>query len=286
MNKLEQQFLTSEENFPEIPKEKWKSLIILQRHGCYDNNLPKDFNNISSSEEETLGRLTEDGIKKVRERTNERLDAIFDNKKDNVDFLLINSPTFWLDEEKFGQRAKETAEIISGEIKKYITEHNKNSHLLNDVKRENGVAGFKGEESRPEKKIIEAQMFQVPEFVNFLREEYGGQGSDFWRNFNSDTHKEVREGLGAEGPDDIAGRVSRFMKVVARFSNKYNKKFPNRKLVTWVVSHGDDIDPYVQKTFNIPVDSFSSGFNDGISLSVNEEGGMSGNILGKKYSTN
>jgi len=266
---------------PEVLGHDWETLILLQRHGGYDNRRPADPEHITEEEKKTLGRLTPEGIEEVKRRTHMRLEAIFQQSSD-VDFLLINSPTFWLDNENFGQRARETAETIAGEIAKELEKRGlPETQLLNLTTRE-GKPAFKGGVSRPEIRLGEALMFQFPEFTAFLRKESGGkQGPEFWKNFNEDTYKEERKKAGAEGPVEIADRMNEFLTVVARFAAWYHEKHPGRKLVPWIVTHGDSVEPYVQRV--VGGKDFTAGFGDGVGISVDSSGRARSEVNGIEY---
>jgi hypothetical protein len=208
-----------------------------------------------------------------------------ENDPKNTCFLVINSPTFWFDNKKLGQRAKETADIISDEISIELEKRGIDSnHLLNKIKNDKGDQVFKGDDlSRPDERVGEALMFQVPEFTAFLRKEYGGQGSDFWENFNADTHKNIREKMGAEGPKNIADRMNLLMNVVARFARKFHIKNPDKKLVSWIVSHGDGLDPYIERTLDAKEADFFPDYNAGIGIVIDANGKAKTTINGKEF---
>ncbi|MCX6811982.1 MAG: hypothetical protein NT039_04840, partial [Candidatus Berkelbacteria bacterium] len=119
---------------PEIPTGDWQTLIIIQRHGEYDNRRPADWQNLTSDEQKNLGRLTEKGKDKVTHISQERISAILEQNPEETDFILINSPTFWLDEPQFGQRARETAEIIGQTILASLGERGLNQNQLLNVR--------------------------------------------------------------------------------------------------------------------------------------------------------
>ena len=214
----------------------------------------------------TYGHLTEEGKVEAKQRAQERINATLSQDPSKTDFLIINSPTFWLDNEQLGQRAKETAEIIAGAVLETLSDRGlSNEQFLNHSDR------FKGEVSRPDSGIGEALMFQVPEFVNHLRQVYGGQPPSFWANYNRDTHRELREQTGAEGPGDIADRINERVNVVARFAHMYHFQHPDRKLVAWMVTHGDGLEPFVQRALHIPEEAFSAGYNEGIGIGIDDQ---------------
>ncbi len=262
---------------PEIPRQGWDTLIVLQRHGQYDNRRPLNTGNLAE-EEKIYGRLTEEGKAEAKKRTDERIQAILSQSLEKTDFLILNSPTYWLDNEQLGQRARETAEIIAAEVV-----DNLQSHGLPPEQLLNNSGKFKGDVSRPDNRLGEALMFQIPEFVGALREKYGGQGTEFWENFNRDTHKELRENLGAEGPIEIADRLNESINVVARFARLYHGLNPDRKLVVWMVTHGDGLVPYVQRALGVPEEDFSAGYDEGIGIAIDSGGNATVNIRRKEY---
>lgn len=262
---------------PEIPRTPWETLIVIQRHGRYDNRPPKDPDN-PTKEEMTYGHLTEQGRVEAREKALERIEAILEQDPENTDFLLVNSPTFWWDSPQLGQRALETAEIISETIVEELGRRG-----LDETQLLNTASNIKGERSRPDERLGEALMFQVPEFTKFLRKQYGGMGPDFWINFERDTHKEVREQMGAEGPVEIANRVNQVVNVVARFARIYQIKHPGRKLVAWMVTHGDGLGPYTQRVLGVPEEDFEPDYNAAVSIAVNAEGQGTVAVNDKEY---
>lgn len=268
---------------PEIPDSEWETLILLQRHGHYDSRRPNDPGQLTDDEKDKLGRLTPEGKTEVIERTQERIRVILERDPEHTDFLLVNSPTFWFDDKRLGQRARETVEIISEEIVKQLTERGLPETRILNLTMQEGTSAFKGGVSRPEKRLGEALMFQVPEFTQFLREEYSGQGTEFWENFFRDTHKNKREETEAEGPVEIADRMNEFLNIVARFSRMYHRKHPGRKLVPWIVAHGDSLVPYIQRVLGVPEEDFSAGYGDGIGISVNADGHASTKVKGREY---
>lgn len=268
---------------PEVPDSNWETLILLQRHGRYDSRRPADPEHLTEEEKEKLGRLTPEGREEVIRRTRERIKIVLQKNPEHTDFFLINSPTLWLDDERLGSRARETSEIIAEEISRELAERNLSKTQLINLAKKEGEPAFRGGVSRPEKKLGEALMFQVPEFTDFLRQEYGGQGVEFWKKFFRDTHKEKREETGAEGPIEIADRMNDFLNVIVRFARMYHKWHPERKLIPWIVAHGDSLVPYIQRVLEIPESDFSAGYNDGIGIAIDAHGKASTEIKDKKY---
>ena len=129
---------------PEISRDEWKTLEIIQRHsGPYESGKPADPPNITDQEKATLGRLTTDGIDDARKKAREKIDVILFQDPE-TDFLILASPTSWLDNPELGQRALETAELIAEVVRET------SGQLLNDSVR------FKGGLARPYQKLAQS----------------------------------------------------------------------------------------------------------------------------------
>ncbi|MCX6811877.1 MAG: hypothetical protein NT039_04255, partial [Candidatus Berkelbacteria bacterium] len=128
----------------------------------------------------------------------------------------------------------------------------------------------------------EALMFQVPEFTQFLREQYGGQGEEFWKNFYKDTHQEKRKELGAEGPAEIAERMRQFLRVVNRFANYYHRRYPERRLVPWIVSHGECLSSLSQNITGLETGDIHFGYNEAVVI-TDRQNELEAQIKNQKY---
>ncbi len=265
---------------PEIPRGDWDILIILQRHGRYDSGRPQDMQNITSEERASLGRLTEVGRVEVAQRARERLNAILEQDPQNTDILVVNSPTYWLDVEEFGQRAVETAGIISGVISEELSQRELNpDQFLNRSDR------IKGERGRHHEGLREADFFDFPEYTAFMREKYKGQGPDFWIARNSDADQVAREGFGAPGPEDDADQIDRVVAAENRFARMYHSRPENqgRRLVIWNVTHGDGLEPYTERRLGIGPEYFIAGYNDGVTIAIDNEGNAIARAKDKQF---
>ena len=292
---------------PEIPGEGWDTLIILQRHSAYNSGRPADRNSYTDEEKATLGRLTDDTEEKIGGKTlaaqkaEERIDAILANDPTRADFLVVSSPTFWLDEPQFGQRARETADIIIEQIKQELTKRGlSQDQILNThpvpVSNEGKVppretrfrteSSVSGSTAKRETSLRESQMFQFPEYAAYLREKYGGQGPNFWKNRNLDTDREKREELGAPSPQQDANDVSMTVAAEARYARLWHQSPDNsgRRLVIWNITHGDGLEPYAQRIIGMDPSDFSAGYNDGFAISVNDQGSAKTIVSGKEFS--
>lgn len=294
----------SDENIdtPEIPRNNWQTLIFLQRHGRYDNSMPENPDHPTDDEKARLGHLTLQGRLETAKITKDRIKAIFDQvNPSRVDFLILNSPTFWLDDTSLGQRARETAEIVFDNLIQQLAENDRPaSQLLNTQeaksrdedklpRRDNR---FKGDAvSRPEIKLQESQMFQFPNYVNFMREKYKGQGPDFWDARSSEANPEdllKRVAEGAPGPIDDAKEISDTVVAAQRFARAYHNdqlhpENKGRRLVVWMISHGDGTQPYAQRVIGAPSEDFKGGYNEGFGITIDKDNNAEAQIKGKSY---
>lgn len=82
---------------PYIPSEDTQTLMLVQRHGAYDNRFPEaGWANPTDEERESLGGLTPEGIMQSQETAQERIRDFLQWGGDKVDFLVVASPTKWL----------------------------------------------------------------------------------------------------------------------------------------------------------------------------------------------
>ena len=130
-------------------------------------------------------------------------------------------------------------------------------------------------ETRPTPQIREPLMFEEnPEFVAFLKEKYP-ERKDFWPAYEEDVEKETRLYMGAEGPEDMADRLQKFLEFIKRYSQFFHRSNPNSRLVVWCVSHYDTISPWSKKYVMgedvtkryLPVDHGS-----GLSIGIDKDG--------------
>lgn len=258
----------------EMPKE-GETEIIMQRHEAY----------IRDVEDEKAGSLKEEEAKKSYDQAVEifksKLENLPEDERDTVDVLVIASNTQYVK----GRRSFETAaQVLKG------TEDVFKEYGIDEKQILNSGARRAGEENRPTKNtaILEPQFIdQSPEFREFLKEKYGdgAMNQKFWQAFEEDWEKEEREKVGAEGPDDILERYSKFMNVLAKFSEVYHKKHPGRRLIIWPTSHYDTISPYVKKMTGMDTkkDYLAVDYGAGISLKIDKMGKMTSKIKGQEF---
>ena len=111
--------------------------------------------------------------------------------------------------------------------------------------------------------------FTKVDFIYYKRV-YVCNKEECWKMFGMT--KEVREEMGAEGPADIANRVNEVVNVAARFARMYHRKHPDRKLVAWMVTHGDGLGPYAQRVLGVPEEDFEPTYNAAVAVAIDKEG--------------
>lgn len=270
-SKIENKDILSERPVPEDGTR-----IIVQRHGKYD----RDRNSESS------GKLTHEGEEKTKQESRERvkniLDKIPEDERSKVMFLILGSDTTYNGK---GARSMETAQIILDQIKEELKERGLNETQILNVVQEYRKAKEGG--VRPVPLAREPLMIEnSSEFLQFLKEKYGDMNFDFWFAFETDADREKRLEMGAEGVEDLADRLNKFLLVLNRYSSFFHKKHPDKRLVVWTASHYDLISPWSRKfilgqkveDFPMPVD-----YGAGVSIDTNKDGESSTMIGNKEY---
>lgn len=249
-------------------KSGWDTRIIIQRHGKYKPGFPENgWLNPTDEEKETLGHLTPEGIQEARDIASERVARAIKEAGSNVDFVVVTSPSQWLDHPELGRRAVETGEVISDEIKQQLENAGlSEEQLLNITPRING------EKVRLSDKVAETGLFQNLDFTNELRKKYGGQNRDFWDAYNADSDREQRKELSVEGAPEAADRTNLLMNILARWAKVRHIEEPHRKTVIFVVSHHEILEPYAQRVLGAHHDEFAPQYNDGIEIDIDSEG--------------
>lgn len=252
----------------ESSKGSWDTRIIIQRHGKYKPGFPEDgWLNPTDEEKETLGHLTPEGIKEAKDVAFERVVRAIKEAGSSVDFVVVASPSQWLDHPELGRRAVETGEIISDEIKSQLRAAGLSEEQLLNI-----TPSIDGDRVRLSDKVEETQLFQNMDFTNEMRQKYGGQNRDFWDAYNADADREQRKELGVEGAPEAADRANLLMNILARWARVRHIEEPHRKTVIFVVSHHEILEPYAQRVLGAHHDEFAPQYNDGIEIDIDSEG--------------
>lgn len=133
--------------------------------------------------------------------------------------------------------------------------------------------------------LLDLKMFEEsPEFVKFLVDKYGDT-KELWVAYEEDRDKEVRERMGAEGPEDIADRVGDYIATLENAMKLYHQHHPGRKVIVFANSQYDSISPTLKKYVTgqpmetyLPVD-----YRGGVAFEVGADGSMSAYIQGYEY---
>lgn len=209
--------------------------IVLQRHGKY----------IKDKEDPNSGSLTEEAVRLETESAvryfNELLDALTPEERNETYVLFVASDTGYADG---GRRSYETVTIAEEVARTILVEKGVSSaNILNISHKLEGQGS-----PRPMTQLREPQLFgESPDFVKYMRDKYGDLGKEFWIAFEEDVEKETRLSMGAEGPDEIADRMKKAVKILTRYASLFHMEKPNSRLVIWAGTHYDTISPFVKR---------------------------------------
>lgn len=260
------------------------TLIIVQRHERYVRDLA----------DPSAGNLTPEGKERVFEQTRETFKSILggvpEEELSGVNVLVVASDTHFHGKPEYGQRCMDTAQQVIKGLQEVLVENSlSKDQVLNEHRKESlGRSRFRGGKGqpRPASRLREPKMFnESPNFLQFLRDRYDNW-EDLMFAFEEDRHREVREGMQAEGPWEIADRLGSFIDVLRRYSQAYHVKNPNKRLVIWVATHFDLISPYIKKYLSDQpkTDSLPVNYGGGFCINVPPSGEeATASIAGTKY---
>lgn len=262
--------------------------IDVRRHSQYNGGFPEaGWGKASEREKEDLGHLSPEGIDNASRVARELIEKRLDEAKNEIDFLVIASPTYWLGDPALGQRAIETAKIYSEEVKAQLevrglppeqllnTVHSKSQqHEVGDVRITN--------------KMVEAQMFDDPvaleQVVDGLRKKYGGQGEEFWDAWYSGKDAKALESVGAETSEQAVARAEKQMQILVRYGRMYTEA-TGRNLEIIVLTHHEVLQPYALHKLGVSTEEFKPDKNEGFEISV-QKGKAAVSIVGQEIELN
>ncbi len=244
--------------------------IVLQRHGRYERERGSYFAGSLTdprAEREAATHYFEDLLAQLPEK-----------ERDTVDIVFVASDTQYFEG---GRRSHETATIAQQAALAVLETHDiPAQHILNftgrlhtSIHSNDRAASAIGPRTMPT--LREPNFLNdSPEFVDFMLQKYGGVNLEFWKAFEEDRHREEREAMGAEGPDDIANRTGFTVNVFSRYARLYHHHNPGRRLVIWAGTHYDTISPFVKR------DVFGVGkerqllvdYGAGVTIDINPDG--------------
>lgn len=260
------------------------SVIILQRNA-------KDKVNRTLGDTEKVGALDEGEAEKTKQEAKAYFDQVFQGlapeERAQVDILVVasdaslNTPMAGVS--SLHQRGMETAREVLAGAKASMVEFGVNSDQLLNIYANEG-------QPVPTAELIDLRMMtESPKFVQTMVEKHGS-GQQFWSKYETDTDRDIREELKAEGPLEIANRLGDYMKLIAATAREYHAANPGRRLIVWADSHYDSISPFLKKyvakmdepTFldvYLPVD-----YRAGIAIKVGASGETTTQLQGQRIS--
>lgn len=246
-----------------------KVTVILTRHGRY---------------EQENGHITEKGKEEIQAKTIERIENYIGNENlGNTEFLIIASPTYWMDRPDAGQRAVETGSIIKNTISRQM-----NNQGINPE-----VSFYMGDRIQiRDKEIMLSDIAQnisepniwskAPNWIKEQTERFGRNGA-FWQAMavSSENIKYERNGkeIHIKGPKgenqeaetgaESGAILKRVVKQLLRWGNSYSRD-QDKDVCIFVVTHGEKIFPFTIGTKFEPTNGV--GHNEGIVFVTNGEG--------------
>jgi hypothetical protein len=248
--------------------------IVLQRHGEY----------VREPEHENVGSLTPEAAATERQMAEAYFESLLagidEQEWGSLDILFIASDTQY---HGGGRRSLETAIIAEEAAQEVLARHglNPHEHVIN---LHHPIHGD-DQSPRPKAMLREPRMFtESPDFVDALRAKYG-EGRDFWVAFEEDLERELREGSGAEGPDDLANRMGYALMVIGKYARLYHQANPDRRLVVWATTHYDTISPFVKREiFGVGKEQYVGvDYGAGMVVDIDAEGAATTTIDGRSY---
>lgn len=219
--------------------------IVLQRHERYNRDRTA----------EDAGSISQDVAEAAKERDLEFFRSILGQESDGneVMVLFVSSDTQYADK---GRRSLETAQVAQDAATEVFSSLgvDPSSRIINLNPYFSTSKHSPTDQSiRPMKGLVEPKIFETPDYVNFLRDKYGGEdGSSVglsqaaWAAHESDAERETREEMGAEGVYDMLDRTKGSVRTLERYSKAFHTNNPNKRLVIWAASHYDTISPLVK----------------------------------------
>jgi hypothetical protein len=257
--------------------------ILFQRHGKYDNKLKNE----SGQDNPNAGSLTPEAVEEESREAEaflrKQIESIPPEERKTLSLMFIASDTAFGGR---GQRSMETGNIALEAARKILREYGlEDSQILNNSDRIKGDEGV-----RPYPLIREPKAFEEsPDYISYLKETFDpdgkGLGQKFWIAFEEDLASDVREEMGAEGPDGLADRLKKALAVFKRFSANYLRNNPDRRLIIWAATHYDTISAFTKRDiYHADKSEYVDVVNGaGIVIKVDEEGSADTIIDGKKY---
>lgn len=255
------------------PGESGSTQIILQRHGAYERDRYSE--NVGSLPPESAHIEHEAALKYFENYFAD----LSEQERQNVEILIVSSDTQYFEG---GRRSLETATEAQKAAEEVLKKYGiPVDHIINNTRRLSGEGG-----PRTMPKLREPNFLnESPDFLDFMLKEYGDVNQDFFVAFEEDKHKDIREKMGAEGPDEIADRTAFTIRVLARYAEAFHRANPNKRLIIWGSTHYDTISPFVKRdVFGEPKEKqLLVDYGGGFTIDIDPGGTATTELGDKKY---
>jgi hypothetical protein len=106
------------------------------------------------------------------------------------------------------------------------------TNLLNDLELMHPITEEKAEANK--------------KYLEFLKNKYG-TGRELWVAFEEDAEKEMRQSVGADGPDDIANDMNNVLRICSRIAETHQEKNPDKRVIVFAIGFYDNLSPWIKK---------------------------------------
>lgn len=241
--------------------------ISIARHGHYR----REEGRVST------GHITPEGSQKIIDFIVKTLDDLGQTTDINkIVFGIAASPTYWLNNKDYGQRAVDTAKIYKTAITSYLKKYYGLSHEESQSRIIDLDKSISYDLREPNYHA------KAKNLIKRFEEIYGGKSDDrFWHALAKITSEEILEFGGSpdvESSIEVAQRVARAFIKVQEWSKRFTEQ-SGMDTFTFLVTHGETLDSFLYK---MGIDAETS-YNQGIILELKEDEAtiISSNITGK-----
>ncbi len=255
------------------PAQVGSTQIVLQRHGLYERD----------KHSEIVGSLPPESAQAEYEAAFNYFDAylssLSEEERSAVEILVVASDTQYF---SGGRRSLETATLAQRAAEEVLRKYGlPEDKIINNTGRLNGEGNPRTMPKLREPNFIN----ESPDFLDFMLDKYGGINLEFWVAFEEDHHKDIREQMGAEGPDDIADRTAFTIRVLARYAAAFHRANPGNRLIIWGSTHYDTISPFVKRDIfgESKEKQLFVDYGGGLTIDIDPAGHATTELGGRKY---
>jgi hypothetical protein len=187
---------------------------------------------------------------RIKSFIDEIYEKIPEGERQNADVIVLageNDLTTPVDEFRSAhQRAVETGKAVISVVTKSMEERgikiegalttNRGktvaTNLLNDLELMHPITEEKAEANK--------------KYLEFLKNKYG-TGRELWVAFEEDAEKEMRQSVGADGPDDIANDMNNVLRICSRIAETHQEKNPDKRVIVFAIGFYDNLSPWIKK---------------------------------------